>query len=351
MTSSKYLEKELEEGNKLVRVQFKSPKAKNEERKDSVGAYLKEIGRGKLLKPEEEVKYAKSVKRLFEIEKTRSKLEKTLNRKPEEAELCEELKISIEQLRKEEEQGYFGRKVLIERNLRMVVCIAKRYRNQGLSFQDLIQEGSLGLIKGVEKFEIERGYKLSTYAYWWIRQGITRGIAEQSREIRLPVHVSELISRKNKAQVVLSQKLGRIPTKKEVASELGITTERFNELLKWEKAPLSLDTKIGDFRDQELWEIIIDEKSVSPEEEAIVSEIKDQVRELIKEMTEQERTVMTLRFGLEDGVAISATKIAERLDLSRQRVNQIEKNAKGKIKKALSTRMSQAREIMEARSN
>lgn len=191
-SENKSLKSENQNTKGLVIAQFKQHSGDSYGSKDSTGAYLQEIGREELLTPEEEVRYAKLVKLSAEIEEVRLNLESRLNRKPKEIEICEELKISLGELRKRERDGHLGRKVLTERNLRLVVSIAKKYLNRGLSFQDLIQEGALGLIRGVEKFDPEKGYKLSTYAYWWIRQGITRGIAERGREIRLPIHLSEL---------------------------------------------------------------------------------------------------------------------------------------------------------------
>jgi len=357
-TSSKNLVAKGKEGhNGLVTVKFKQ-KGKKEKTQDSTGSYLSEIGKKRLLRPEEEVKYAQLLKGFQEVEKARSSLEEKLKREPKEIELCEALQISLEELRRKEEEGYLGRKVLIERNLRIVVSIAKKYRNQGLSFQDLIQESTMGLIRGVERFDVQRGYRLTTYVYWWIRQGITRAIAEQGREIRLPVHISELNAKKNKAQKALSQKLGRSPSKKELADEMGITIEKLNQLLQNIKPPLSLDTKVGALKDCELWQIIVDEARNLPEEEVIKSESKDQLRELMVmgELTKQEQDVINLRYGLEnekygldDGKCYSSVQVGSMLNLSRQRINQIEKDAKGKLMKAANRKISRAREVLRSR--
>lgn len=338
MTSSTRKDKGLEFENRnpkgLIIAQFRQDLGDNYGSKDSTGIYLQEIGREKLLTPEEEVKYAKLVKLFAEIEETRLNLEKQLNRKPKETEICQELKISLRELRKREQEGRFGRKILIERNLRLVVSIAKKYLNRGLSFQDLIQEGSLGLIRGVEKFDVAKGYKLSTYAYWWIRQGITRGIAERGREIRLPIHISETLNRLKRAQKVLSQKLGRRPSKRELAEELGVTKEKVNELIEIARRPISLNTKVGESKEHELGDLIVDKKNNSPETELTNFETKEQVAALMAELTQQEQDVIKLRYGLEDGNCQTYAKIGSILNLSRQRVHQIEKDAMKKLRKA-----------------
>lgn len=346
-TSSKNSVADQKKSNNSVTVKFQEKRKKDKEKpNDSTGAYLQEIGRKSLLTGEEEIKYAQMVKRLREIKDTESRLEQELRRKAEETEVCKALGISAEELRERKKAGYLGREILIERNLKLVVSIAKKYRNQGMSFQSLIQEGSIGLIKGVEKFDPAKGYRLSTYIFWWIRQGITRGIAEKSRQIRLPVHISELLSRKDKAYKVLSQKLGRTPSRKELAEEMGITIEKLNNLLEKTRTPISLDLKVGELNDSTLEEVIVDETNESPEEVAIKSETKDRVIKLIEqaELTQQEKDVIRLRFGLDDGNCLSGQKIGSILNLSRQRVNQIEKDAIGKLKKASANQMSKARE-------
>lgn len=302
--------------------------------KDSTGVYLQEIGREDLLTPEEEVRYAKLVKLLIEIENTRSKLEEELNRKPKPAEICKELKISLRELRKRKQEGQIAKEILIERNLRLVVSIAKKYLNRGLSFQDLIQEGTLGLMRSVEKFEVTKGYKLSTYAYWWIRQGITRGIAERGREIRLPIHISEKLNKLKNTQKVLSQRLRRNPNKRELAQELEVEIEKLNELIQIGRQPMSLNTRVGESKEQELGDLIVDQKNDSPETELANIEIKEQVALLMESLTGQERDVIKLRYGLEDGNCQTCAKIGSMLNLSRQRVQQLEQSAMKKLRRA-----------------
>ncbi|MBP6963968.1 MAG: RNA polymerase sigma factor RpoD [Armatimonadetes bacterium] len=267
---------------------------------DSVRMWLREIGKTPLLNMAEEVRLAKII--------------------------AEDDSRTVE--------AQMAKEKLIQSNLRLVVSIAKRYSGRGMSFPDLIQEGNIGLIRAVEKFDYLKGYKFSTYATWWIRQAITRAIADQGRTIRIPVHMVETINRLMKTQSHLTQELGRDPTLDEIAKEMEIPVERVSEIYRIAPEPLSLETPIGEEEDSHLADFIQDQETVSPDDAATHQLLRERIVEVLSELTPRERDVLRMRFGLDDGYPRTLEEVGRHFAVTRERIRQIEAKALKKLRHA-----------------
>ena len=307
-----------EEDIEVEKIDLSVPEGTNIE--DPVRMYLKEIGKVPLLSAEEEIELAQKMEA---GEMAKSQLEEAGDDLDDEAK---------KELQKLVVQGDYAKKKLAEANLRLVVSIAKRYVGRGMLFLDLIQEGNLGLIKAVEKFDYRKGYKFSTYATWWIRQAITRAIADQARTIRIPVHMVETINKLIRVSRQLLQELGREPTPEEIAEEMDIPVERVREILKISQEPVSLETPIGEEEDSHLGDFIQDENVPVPADAAAFTLLKEQLVEVLSTLTEREQKVLRLRFGLDDGRARTLEEVGKVFNVTRERIRQIEAKALRKLR-------------------
>ncbi len=297
---------------------------------DPVRMYLKEIGKVPLLSAEEEIELAKNME-AGAVAKEKIAILKSREENATEEELAE-IKEEIKNLQKDLDAGDEAKKRLAEANLRLVVSIAKRYVGRGMLFLDLIQEGNLGLIKAVEKFDYRKGYKFSTYATWWIRQAITRAIADQARTIRIPVHMVETINKLIRVSRQLLQELGREPSPEEITAEMNMPVERVREILKISQEPVSLETPIGEEEDSHLGDFIQDDNVPVPADAAAFTLLKEQLEEVLGTLTEREQKVLTLRFGLEDGRARTLEEVGKEFNVTRERIRQIEAKALRKLR-------------------
>ncbi|MBD2612345.1 MAG: RpoD/SigA family RNA polymerase sigma factor [Nostoc sp. ZfuVER08] len=293
---------------------------------DMVRVYLQEIGQFPLLTSDQEITYGRQVQQMIAIEEQKQQLSQQLNRQPTQAELADfvnKAEIEVNQIL---QLGQRAKQKMIVANLRLVVSIAKKYQRRNLEFLDLVQEGAIGLQRGIEKFDPNRGYKLSTYVYWWISQAITRAIAEKSRTVRLPIHVNEKLSQIKKIQRELFQTLGRRATVAEIAQKLDMEPSQIREYLTAASGTISLDLRVGDNQDTELSELLSDE-SISPNDQITQELLRQDLNDLLASLKPVQREVLILRFGLLDNQERSLAQIGEKLNVSRERVRQIQQQA------------------------
>lgn len=301
---------------------------------DGVAALFKEMARYPLLKPGEEVELARLVQELVALEDLEQRLYLELGRPPARSELATAAGLSEALLQRRLHLGRSAKRKMISSNLRLVVSIAKRYLNRGVPFLDLIQEGALGLNRATEKFDPEKGYKFSTYAYWWIRQGITRTISNQSRMIRLPVHIVEQLNKLKKTYRELKRTLNRNPTEAEITEALEISAEQLRYLQQVRCKSLSLNRRVGADESSELMDILEDNETLSPEAEMSESMMRQDILEVLdKILTEREKDVLTLRYGLLTGEPYTLEEVSSLFNLSRERVRQIQNKAMRKLRR------------------
>ncbi|MEL6353346.1 MAG: RpoD/SigA family RNA polymerase sigma factor [Cyanobacteria bacterium J06627_28] len=291
-----------------------------------VSSYLKAIGRVPLLTHEEEIQLGKTVQQFMALKTLKEELTESLGQEPSTEQWAQAAEMSSKELKKAMKAGKRAKSKMVKANLRLVVSIAKKYSGSKLEMMDLIQEGNLGLNRGVEKFDPLKGYRFSTYAYWWIRQGITRAIADTSRTIRLPIHINEKLAKMRKIQRKITQTLGRPARLSEVAEELSLSVEKVRELQTQSRLPLSLDMRIGSEQDTELG-ALLEADNMQPEEYVTQSLLKQDIRQLLQRLTARQRDVIRMRYGLDTGKKMTLAQIGSSLDISRERVRQIERTA------------------------
>ncbi|MEQ9235225.1 RNA polymerase sigma factor, RpoD/SigA family [Coleofasciculus sp. E2-BRE-01] len=301
---------------------------------DTVGAFFKEMARYPLLKPEEEIELATQVQFLVEMNETTERLHQELGRKPTNAELAQALDLTERQFENRLYRGQISKRKMIRSNLRLVVSIAKRYLNRGVPFLDLIQEGALGLNRAAEKFDPAKGYKFSTYAYWWIRQAITRTIANDARTIRLPIHIVEKLNKLKKVQRELKQKLQRTPDETELAEALDISRTNLRQLLQLRRRSLSLNHRVGKGEDTELVDLLEDNDLHLPEQQMSESMMRQEISDVLSDvLTEREKDVISLRYGLATPESYTLEEVGSMFNLSRERVRQIQSKAMRKLRR------------------
>jgi RNA polymerase sigma factor (RpoD-like family) len=302
---------------------------------DNIGAFFKEMARYPLLKPEEEVELAHCVKLMVQAEEIRQQLKEQSNRQLNREEWAKALGLeSVRQLENRLYRGRVAKRKMIRSNLRLVVSIAKRYLNRGVPFLDLIQEGAIGLNRATEKFDPNKGYKFSTYAYWWIRQAITRTIANDARTIRLPIHIVEKLNKLKKAQRNLKQQLQRNPNERELAQELNVSLSQLRQLLELRRQSLSLNHRVGKAEDTELVDLLEDSELQLPEERMSEAMMRQEISNVLSDvLTEREKDVISLRYGLATNQPYTLEEVGGMFNLSRERVRQIQSKAMRKLRR------------------
>jgi|OM-RGC.v1.005196941 RNA polymerase nonessential primary-like sigma factor len=294
--------------------------------KDTVGSYFQDIICIPLLTSEEEINLAKKVQQRMSLLAIKEELSKKLQRQPTLQEWSDKAQLNDTELLEQIDRGQRAKQKMIAANLRLVVTIAKKYQKRNLDFLDLIQEGTLGLERAVDKFQPALGYKFSTYAYWWIRQGITRAISQQSRTIRLPIHITEKLNKIKRVQRELSQKLGRNPSVTEIAEVMEVKPSQIRDYLSLARKPMSLDVRVGEEQNTDLKDLLED-NSFSPEDYVLKESLNQTIKDLLSKLSPQQQEILTLRYGLEDGQELTLNQVSQRMGISRQRVLQLQRQA------------------------